>query len=280
VNTDEKEVAEWSDIWQFYSEQLDGRRVWIYRGISDPTYRLKTSLERSAEEFAVDLADFPAIEKNLMRWFKRRAHHFVPNVPADDDPLEWLALMQDHGAPTRLLDWSFSFLVALYFAIEKAKAGCAVWCLDLHWLLYKVEAKFKDQFKTVHKDDPYLKKRPFFDAVFRGSPPLNLVYSVNPNRLNPRRTIQQGIFLAAGNLSRSFEQNFEAIQEDERRRVSKLIIHCNVNTKREILGHLHRMNINRATLFPGLDGFSQSFKTMLAMPEILKGRAPFSSDKV
>ena len=91
------------------------------------------------------------------------------------------------------------------------------------------------------------------------------------------RTIQQGLFLAAGNLSISFEDNFDAIQQDaDSDRVLQIIIgSSNIAVKKEILRHLHRMNINRATLFPGLDGFAQSLNTMLAMPDILRRRFPF-----
>jgi len=48
----------------------------------------------------------------VVREFRRRAHQYVTDVPSDDDDLEWLALMQHHGAPTRLLDWTRSPHVA------------------------------------------------------------------------------------------------------------------------------------------------------------------------
>src|SRR6266511_4738366 len=116
--------------------------------MNDPDHHVETSLERSAKRLGIDNAELPKMEKGLVRYFTRQAQHFLTDVRADDDPIEWRALMQHHGAPTRLLDWTFSFPVALYFAIEKgkvekSKTTCAVWCLDQHWLLEKVERKFE-----------------------------------------------------------------------------------------------------------------------------------------
>jgi hypothetical protein len=65
--------------------------------------------------FGIDLGKAPRIESGLLRRFKRQAHHYISNPPEENDPLEWLALMQHYGAPTRLLDWTYSFFVALYF---------------------------------------------------------------------------------------------------------------------------------------------------------------------
>lgn len=56
-----------------------------------------------------------------------------PSVPQRYDRASWLTLMQHYGLPTRLLDWSESPLVALYFALssdEDAKADAAVWVLN------------------------------------------------------------------------------------------------------------------------------------------------------
>lgn len=56
-----------------------------------------------------------------------------PNAPQRYDRASWLTLMQHYGLPTRLLDWSESPLVALYFALSSdkdAKTDAAVWVLN------------------------------------------------------------------------------------------------------------------------------------------------------
>ena len=64
----------------------------------------------------------PDIEFSLIEAFKRGAPVLAAGVPDQEDHIAWLLLMQHHGAPTRLLDWTESAFVALYFAVSERPA--------------------------------------------------------------------------------------------------------------------------------------------------------------
>lgn len=99
------------------------RPVW-YRGCSDCAYTLTPSLYRPPFELQQ--------EASLINSFKQNAVQFVDQRPQSE--WEWLFLARHHSVPTRLLDWSESPLIGLYFAVaddaatNDVKDG-AVWVL-------------------------------------------------------------------------------------------------------------------------------------------------------
>jgi hypothetical protein len=191
-----------------------------------------------------------------------------------DHDIEWLALMQHHGAPTRLLDWTYSLEVAIYFALKhsldarthlkSSKAAgheAAVWMMDAHWATIETAKKFR-QHDNQKAADFVLRplespddQAEFGRAFLAYSVPC--ACSVNPYRLNERLTIQHGVFVCPGDVTVSFEENLQALpQSDCAERVVAFII-----PPSEIqpgLEALHDSNISDATLFPGLDGFARS----------------------
>lgn len=62
-----------------------------------------------------------AVEGHMADGFRLKAPAVYRDLPGRHDLLGWLFLMQHHGTPTRLLDWSENALVALYFAVRDAQ---------------------------------------------------------------------------------------------------------------------------------------------------------------
>ncbi len=99
------------------------RSPFVFRGLSDKSYRLETSLMRLG-------GPFWQLEKHLLRNFRKYAR-----LNAGEQGSFWhlLAMAQHHGLPTRLLDWTYSPYVALHFAtanLERYAIDAVIWVVD------------------------------------------------------------------------------------------------------------------------------------------------------
>jgi hypothetical protein len=241
---------------------------WAFRGQGDAERMLRPSIEW--------VASSPQIAEHYVEAeFKRRAHHYLRDLPDDEDDLEWLALMQHHGAPTRLLDWTRSAYVGAFFAAQSAMSPkriaaederpskpFAIWAIDEKSINAEAVAML-----GLPPGDNYLSSRENFRRIYRELQPegLYLTAPVQPDRMNERLTIQQGLFLCANNPLVGLHRCLKSLLHYASKRhtstdqwLHKLVV--KPEARLDVLKILNKMNINRATLFPGLDGFSVSLR--------------------
>jgi len=253
---------------------------WAFRGQSEANWTLTPTLERLQ---LLEGTSRETVEAKIQYEFQRRAHHYVDNLPEEDDRLEWLALMQHHGSPTRLLDWTLSPYVAAFFAavdpaleVSDSKPGkklSSIWAIDLEALRSEANRRLKesawgeiDGTDTPLDIDTPLKKAFRFWVFQHGASGLQppFIVAVRPLRMNERLTIQQGIFLCPNNIKMSFVAILDSMLRDASRRGRKPWLYrlmFDTCARFDILRELRKMNINYATLFSGLDGFAKSLKT-------------------
>lgn len=258
-------VNSWEDFQREYESRfaLKGRR-WVFRGQQKTIWDLKSSLERSAcDRVGLPLTDLPEIEAYLLKRFQRNLHRFQIRVPASVDHLEWFALMQHHGAPTRLLDWTYSCYIALFFALESAPLDttCAVWAIDQIWLFLRLRQLAAAGVREAFRLDPELHD-PRSSYTLLETKGVTSVAPLVPYHLNERLAVQQGVFLVPLNLEVPFMENLRAVAEPHelRANVLKLEIPVVRKVQFQMLVSLERLNVQRLSLFPGIDGFAQSMQ--------------------
>jgi FRG domain len=127
---DEIRVDSWSSaLEQLYEDDFKPeihrhRSSFAFRGMTEDWSTMPTSLARLGGNYA-------ALEPHLLRNFRKYAHR---QVVERDSFWHWLTMGQHHGLPTRLLDWTYSPLVALHFATDNLsnmnKDG-VVWAVDI-----------------------------------------------------------------------------------------------------------------------------------------------------
>lgn len=257
-------VDSWRELLNRYEHFKEGQ--WCFRGDCCSPGALKTSLERAAvDRWGREWSELPEIEEGLVRRFQREAHLYLPSEPADGDRIGWLSLMRHHGAPTRLLDWSFSFFVAVHFAVERAEANqpSSVFAMDLARIREQVDQY--DHVKPFLVRDPNAKRPDTVKAIIDHSPRYPLIFPLNPWRMNRRLILQQSIFLVPGDITQSFMDNLRAVDTPE-----DLMVEIRLSNARSFLQEATRellaMNMTSATLFPGLDGFAKNLTSLIPFP--------------
>jgi len=255
-----KKAANLKDLESF--ERHCGDR-WLFRGVRDACWNLESTLDR---------VPWPKkrwkLEAGLVRKFQRHGHLYDTIAPKMSSIMEWLALMQHYGAPTRLLDFTYSFWVAVFMACEKQgkEDAAAVWAVDWKWLKKRRLQVLSKKVRKAYDKDKHCRRSSTFKRVYGKRIKTKLVIQQNAFRLNERHVIQQGVFLCPTVVEKSFEENLRAMAPTGKV-LRKLIIPASLGTK--VRKRLWRMNMTSAVLYPGLDGFARSLAHMADLPDVL-----------
>lgn len=238
----------------------------IFRGQSDATWPLSSSLQRllAGTDFEENISN---TEFWFLRAFKQRARQYLQSVPNESDIVGWLSLMQHHGTPTRLVDFTHSFYVACYFALINTKSDSAIWAIDHDWLIdigHKVFNIKRGDLRDEWEDNVYRETNVLLGKLLatagatEGYEKMPLgASSVEPSQHHQRLGTQQGLFVVPLDVQKSLLQNLKPHLSRHRNKPIKKIV-LKRNMKENGLAHLREMNITSETLFPGIDGFARS----------------------
>ncbi len=248
--TQSREVSSWNELRDVLEELAEAG--WAFRGQADAAWPLESSLTRYLKTFGGHKSEWLVRERKILHSFKRKAHLLLPRTPEAMETLEWLALMQHHGAPTRLLDFTWSPYVAAFFALERATTDAAIWAIasgpkvpnyrGFHISALLNEALRLDDATILGTRTRRLASAKEIPAVVMGEPVL----------MNQRMTTQVGTFIIP--ITRIDVPLESAVPRSSVFKL-KLITH---SLRKETMTRLHNMNINNATLFPGVDGLARS----------------------
>jgi len=206
----------------------------LYRGVADANFELIPAIGRRNNLGPPRRGGklLPNEERYLLDLWGDQCRQYLHQWPIDQ--WELLLLAQHSGLPTRMLDWTFSPLVALYFAVEDDVGRCDA-------AVFQVPCDIEDRKEHPEVLDP-LK----IDRVMLYSPPhidsrisaQSSALTVHPEPTAPFRHDQLSKVVVAG---------------QERRTIKK---------------ELHALGVHRRALFPGLEGVASTIKFLKFGPPI------------
>jgi hypothetical protein len=241
--------AKWDD-----ARDDDAVGLW-FRGCQKSQWSLVPNLYRTIHKATNDDDEE---EDDIREEFIRRALVLTSYKP--ENSWEWYFLMQHYGAPTRLLDWTDSALLGLYYGVKDNEGlhHSAVWVLDPWWLNEQVlgepEVLPPASFGLIKADEkryrPWLPDR--FDPKHRLR--KRLPVAIYPNHFDRRIAAQRSCFTIHG-LRR---ESLDVLFPKSRDHIAKIVIPS--YAAEDIRQELGDLGIDEVTIYPDLQGLGISVR--------------------
>lgn len=201
----------------------------VFRGQANSEWKFSPSVERNFNIYDFENSNnrIKRYEKKLYKGFVSSAHHFVKTEDMNfDDYVDAFSLMQHYGYKTRLLDFTKSLFIALYFVIENKyeffKNG-SVYMINKTNLITKLSKKDHKLNVFLEKKDEFIAKdNNYSDEIFfnrmhdiadkcldieRNDEFPTSILIVEPKKKNKRIMMQQGLFIMQTDFNKKFIEN-------------------------------------------------------------------------
>jgi hypothetical protein len=238
-------------------EPATGRRrsSGVYRGAADAGWPLLTSLDKLGDASSPHAkAD---LEEYILRNFIRYSRPYFLSPPEND--WEVLVAAQHHGLPTRLLDWTYSPLVAAHFATVggPAEADRTVWRLDWKEVhrrfdLPELALLIQDLEGILGGDRPFTPAALF--AMKDDSRPFACM--IEPPSLDSRIVAQSAAFTLCSDKRHSFDEFLES--HGLGGALTRMVIPAEHAGR--VRDQLDMVSVDERRLFPDLDGVAAYLK--------------------
>lgn len=237
------------------------KNCYIFRGHADSSWRLESTLERLiGDKWTKETAD--KFERYSLLSFQSKYHLYDNENIEPGSKLAWLSLMQHYGVPTRLLDFTESPFVALYFAIEaydpRSGKDLAIYSINYSELMEKSiqYIRSKDSAFTETRDTIFeTRDEVFTNIVDRFS--YDIAWVTEPRRFNVRLDRQSGSFLISGNKG---ERIADLLNSNiyEGCDFEKFTIPGGLY--KQLYALLRKMNITSKSIYGDLQGLAQALR--------------------
>ena len=228
------------------------RSLHIYRGMPNVDYRIVTSLRRVCKEKQKKLE--PVILAN----FTKYAALEHPGI--EDNVWRQMILGQHHGLPTRLLDWSFSPLTSLHFALtennldDMDKHDCVVWRIDvneLHEMLPEKYQRCMEREQTTVFSLKMLQETCRDPEIYDRDMDGNGLVIVEPPSIDARIVTQYSFF----SIVPMGLEDVETFLNERTEKTVRFVIKKELRW--QVRDLLDQLNISERIVYPGLDGLSR-----------------------
>ena len=242
--------------------KLNGyKNNFAFRGQADSSWKLTSSLERLVNKSnkSRQFEDF------FLNQFKKKFPLYSRDFDSPKNKLSWLSLMQHYGAPTRLIDFTTSPFVALYFAIENLDPSP-----DRYFSIYAIDytalvdascdfvKKYNSSFSQYTINFSEQCEDAFEEVLDKNS--YDVLWFVDPMQLNNRIEKQAGTFLISGSFERTVDDllNSEIYKNVEMEKIN--FPHAYLE---QIYALLRKIHLSPKSIYGDLSGLAKEIQLQM-----------------